>query len=208
MAGVTCDHAGAADQQRRVVGADPHSRRDSRSSRSRSWGSAFSASSQCGAVAPPVRAENHVPASGNAVVLYGPARPSSSRAGAACWALHCCPRCGSTRTRFAGLPGSSPDDPLSGADALHTAATRESGVSRMFVESEDDEQSSRGSRRWTLARPRSCVVSGCRHPAGGERRVQEVSTHSTMVPSLCELANRLVELGVTRVVMEACRCPR
>ncbi len=40
-------------------------------------------------------------------------------------------------------------------------------------------------------------------PGGGKRRVQEVSTHSTMVPSLCELANRLVELGVTRVVMEA-----
>jgi len=33
--------------------------------------------------------------------------------------------------------------------------------------------------------------------------VQEVSTHSTMVPSLCELANRLVGLGVQRVVMEA-----
>ena len=33
--------------------------------------------------------------------------------------------------------------------------------------------------------------------------MQEVSTHSTMVPSLCELANRLVGLGVERVVMEA-----
>ena len=30
-----------------------------------------------------------------------------------------------------------------------------------------------------------------------------MSTHSTMVPSLCELANRLVGLGVERVVMEA-----
>ena len=37
----------------------------------------------------------------------------------------------------------------------------------------------------------------------GRRRVQEVSTHSTMVRSLCELANRLVGLGVERVVMEA-----
>ena len=33
--------------------------------------------------------------------------------------------------------------------------------------------------------------------------MQEVSTHSTMVTSLCELANRLVGLGVERVVMEA-----
>ncbi|MGB9374919.1 MAG: IS110 family transposase [Jiangellales bacterium] len=40
-------------------------------------------------------------------------------------------------------------------------------------------------------------------PGGGKRRVQEISTHSAMVPSLCELANRLVALGVRRVVMEA-----
>lgn len=40
-------------------------------------------------------------------------------------------------------------------------------------------------------------------PGGGRRRVQEVTTHSTMVASLTELANRLVTLGVTRVVMEA-----
>ena len=33
--------------------------------------------------------------------------------------------------------------------------------------------------------------------------MQEVSTHSTMVSSLCELANRLVGLGIERVVMEA-----
>jgi hypothetical protein len=38
---------------------------------------------------------------------------------------------------------------------------------------------------------------------GGLGRLQEVSTHSTMVPSLCELANRLVGLGIERVVMEA-----
>ncbi len=49
------------------------------------------------------------------------------------------------------------------------------------------------------------VVCCVRLPAAkdGGRRVQEVSTHSTMVASLCELANRLVELGVQRVVMEA-----
>ena len=40
-------------------------------------------------------------------------------------------------------------------------------------------------------------------PGGGRRRVQEVTTHSTMVGSLTELANRLVTLGVERVVMEA-----
>jgi hypothetical protein len=40
-------------------------------------------------------------------------------------------------------------------------------------------------------------------PDGRRRRLQEVSTHSTMAGSLTELANRLVELGVARVVMEA-----
>jgi transposase len=39
--------------------------------------------------------------------------------------------------------------------------------------------------------------------AGGHRRLQEVSTHSTMTRALIELANHLVELGVERVVMEA-----
>jgi len=33
--------------------------------------------------------------------------------------------------------------------------------------------------------------------------VHQVSTHSAKVPSLCELSNRLVELGVRPVVMEA-----
>jgi hypothetical protein len=40
-------------------------------------------------------------------------------------------------------------------------------------------------------------------PAGGKRRAQEVTTHTTMTRSLAELANRLVDLRVERVVMEA-----
>ena len=40
-------------------------------------------------------------------------------------------------------------------------------------------------------------------PRGRGKRLQEVSTHSTMTSSLTELANRLVELRVQRVVMEA-----
>ncbi|GAB3773400.1 hypothetical protein FB382_000120 [Nocardioides ginsengisegetis] len=39
--------------------------------------------------------------------------------------------------------------------------------------------------------------------SGRTRRQQEVSTHSTMTRSLAELANRLVELRIERVVMEA-----
>jgi transposase len=38
---------------------------------------------------------------------------------------------------------------------------------------------------------------------GAKRRLQEVSTHSTMTRSLAELANHLVDLRIERVVMEA-----
>ena len=72
----------------------------------------------------------------------------------------------------------------------------------MFVESSDDEQIIQ--RVAALDIGKAEVVCCVRLPAAdGGRRVQEVSSHSTMVTSLCELANRLVGLGVQRVVMEA-----
>ena len=72
----------------------------------------------------------------------------------------------------------------------------------MFVESNDDEQIIE--RVAALDIGKAEIVCCIRIPAAdGGRRVQEVSTHSTMVTSLCELANRLVGLGVERVVMEA-----
>jgi hypothetical protein len=40
-------------------------------------------------------------------------------------------------------------------------------------------------------------------PGGRRKRLQEVSTHSTMTSSLTELASHLVEQGAERVVMEA-----
>jgi transposase len=40
-------------------------------------------------------------------------------------------------------------------------------------------------------------------PGGRSRRVQEVTTYSTMTRSLQTMADRLMDLGVTRVVMEA-----
>jgi transposase len=49
------------------------------------------------------------------------------------------------------------------------------------------------------------VVCCVRIPAEGDRkkRLQEVSTHTTMTRALTELANHLVDLGIERVVMEA-----
>ena len=72
----------------------------------------------------------------------------------------------------------------------------------VFAESNDDEQIIE--RVAALDIGKAEIVCCVRLPgADGQRRVQEVSTHSTMVPSLCELANRLVGLGIERVVMEA-----
>ena len=73
----------------------------------------------------------------------------------------------------------------------------------MFVESADDEQIIERVAALDIGKAEVVCCVRLPAPGGGKRRVQEVSTHSTMVPSLCELANRLVELGVTRVVMEA-----
>ena len=63
-------------------------------------------------------------------------------------------------------------------------------------------RSSPGSPRWISVRPKRCVVCVFPPDSAG-KRLQEVSTHSTMTGSLIELANRLVEFGVQRVVMEA-----
>jgi hypothetical protein len=73
----------------------------------------------------------------------------------------------------------------------------------MFAESVDEEQII--ARVAALDIGKAELVCCVRVPATGgrRRRLQEVSTHSTMTRSLAELANHLVELGVERVVMEA-----
>ena len=72
----------------------------------------------------------------------------------------------------------------------------------MFAESSDDEQIIERVAALDIGKAEIVCCVRLPPPDGG-RRVQEVSTHSTMVTSLCELANRLVGLGVERVVMEA-----
>ena len=66
----------------------------------------------------------------------------------------------------------------------------------MFAESGDEEQIIE--RVAALDIGKAELVCCVRLPArdDGRRRVQEVSTHSTMVTSLSALANRLVGLGV------------
>ncbi len=73
----------------------------------------------------------------------------------------------------------------------------------MLSESHDEEQII--GRVAALDIGKAEVVCCVRVPAGadGKKRLQEVSTHSTMTRSLTELANHLVDLGVERVVMEA-----
>lgn len=73
----------------------------------------------------------------------------------------------------------------------------------MFVASGDDEQIIERVAALDIGKAEVVCCVRLPDPGGGKRRVQEISTHSAMVPSLCELANRLVALGVRRVVMEA-----
>jgi transposase len=73
----------------------------------------------------------------------------------------------------------------------------------MFAESEDDEQIIERVAALDIGKAELVCCVRLPAPAGGKRRVQEVTTHSTMVRSLSELANRLVGLRVERVVMEA-----
>jgi transposase len=76
-------------------------------------------------------------------------------------------------------------------------------MTAMLAESNDEEQIV--ARVAALDIGKAEVVCCVRVPAptGGKRRLQDVSTYSTMTTSLTELANRLVELRVERVVMEA-----
>ena len=71
----------------------------------------------------------------------------------------------------------------------------------MLAESHDEEQII--ARVAALDIGKAELVCCVRVPGPGSRRLQEVSTHSTMTRSLTELASQLVELGVERVVMEA-----
>ena len=73
----------------------------------------------------------------------------------------------------------------------------------MLAESHDEEQIIARVAALDIGKAELVCCVRVPAPAGGKRRLQEVSTHSTMPRSLSELANRLVEMRVERVVMEA-----
>ncbi len=73
----------------------------------------------------------------------------------------------------------------------------------MFAQSEDDEQIIQRAAALDVGKADVACYVRLPAPAGGKRRLQEVTTHSTMTWSLAELADRLVEFGIDRVVMEA-----
>ncbi|MBV8346549.1 MAG: transposase [Mycolicibacterium sp.] len=73
----------------------------------------------------------------------------------------------------------------------------------MLAESHDEEQIIARVAALDIAKAELVCCVRLPAPGGGRRRLQEVTTHSTMTQALTELANRLVEMRVQRVVMEA-----
>ena len=73
----------------------------------------------------------------------------------------------------------------------------------MFAESADEEQIIERVAALDVGKEELVCCVRLPAPEGRRRRLQEVSTHSTMTGSLAELAERLVDLRIERVVMEA-----
>jgi transposase len=76
-------------------------------------------------------------------------------------------------------------------------------MTAMLAESHDEEQIIARVAALDIGKAELVCCVRVPAPAGGKRRLQEVTTYSTMTKSLTELANRLVEMRVERVVMEA-----
>jgi transposase len=73
----------------------------------------------------------------------------------------------------------------------------------VLEEAHDTEEIIQRSRRWISARRSWCAVCGCQARSSRASGREEVKSYQTMTRSLLVLADRLGELGVTRVVMEA-----
>src|SRR5271168_22652 len=76
-------------------------------------------------------------------------------------------------------------------------------MTAMLAESNDEEQIIARVAALDIGKAELVCCVRVPAPTGGKRRLQDVSTHSTMTKALTELANRLVEMRIERVVMEA-----
>jgi transposase len=73
----------------------------------------------------------------------------------------------------------------------------------MLETTEDDEQIIERIAALDIGKAEVACCVRVPDPAGSGKRLQEVATYSTMTRSLLGMCDRLGELGVTRVVMEA-----
>jgi transposase len=73
----------------------------------------------------------------------------------------------------------------------------------MLEVTQDDEQIIERIAALDIGKAEVACCARVPDPAGSGKRLQEVSTHTTMTRSLLRMCDRLSELKVTRVVMEA-----
>jgi transposase len=73
----------------------------------------------------------------------------------------------------------------------------------MLEETQDDQEVIERIAALDIGKEELVCCARVPDPKGGSRRAQEVTTYSTMTRSLQVMADRLLDLGVTRVVMEA-----
>src|SRR5450759_2253895 len=127
--------------------------------------------------------------------LLGSFRPSSSRAlGAALMGPSVLPS--STRTRFVTVPAA----PAGNHFRLPVITVRRKLV---LEQAQDEQQIIERVAALDIGKAELVCCVRVPDPKGGTRRVQEVKSYSTMTRSLQGMADRLLDLGVTRVVMEA-----
>src|SRR6266511_2447475 len=139
------------------------------------------------------RGENRAWSPADVVTPWSLVRPEASRTlGAALWALHC-------RLEHADEIPPCPVAPAGGRAGGH----RQRQGGGVLEETQDTEEII--GRVAALDIGKAELVCCVRVPSaqGSGKRAQEVRTYQTMTRSLLVLADRLGELGVTRVVMEA-----
>src|SRR5665811_1857544 len=122
-------------------------------------------------------------------------RPSSSRApGTAFWALQCC-------LRARELDSSLSQQLLRATTFGYWFITVREEV--VLEETQDEQEIIERVAALDIGKAELMCCVRVPDPKGGSRRVQEGKSYSTMTRSVQVMADRLMDLGVTRIVMEA-----